>query len=296
MRPWERWSIPRRPPLNGWRDPVGHRRGSPSPATGHPPAATDLGRLVILVAAGVLPLLLVLWLTRSQAPLRSAAGIYFGLVLVPGLQLLLGAFFGPRVALAAGLLFATLTAWQVIGPARPVEMQPIHWYTGFGAPSQELRAGLAPPPSSQAQRLLTRGGAATLFVCLSKGSGDDLEVRFEGEPLSSILRRPTAGDCWLQLEVPADRLPPPGRAAEVRLRLREGSAEEVTGGNAEVVLIGGYTRPRTQGGRSGGAAFFDGSAWQADDLSPIEIGPQGGRYFVELRITDAGGQIREVWY
>ena len=36
--------------------------------------------------------------------------------------------------------------------------------------------------------------------------------------------------------------------------------------------------------------------WTDADLSPLEPGVQAGRYFVELRIADAAGAVREVWY
>ena len=54
--------------------------------------------------------------------------------------------------------------------------------------------------------------------------------------------------------------------------------------------------PRPTAARSGGARFFDGAAWTDADLSPSEPGVQAGRYFVELRIADAAGTVREVWY
>jgi hypothetical protein len=97
----------------------------------------------------------------------------------------------------------------------------------------------------------------------------------------------------LQLAAPADILPQEGKSLEVLIRP---AASRWTAGPQATVLVGGWTRSRDEGGRSGGAVFFDGANWRTDDLSPSDPAAQTGRLFVELRVRNSAGTVREVWY
>jgi hypothetical protein len=253
------------------------------------PAALHAAVALLTLATLVVPVVQ----GAPGASARAGAGAYFLVVLVPAIQLVLWTTLGWRASLLAGGAVALLTLTQAILPPRPLVSQPGRWTAGFTAPEQALRATLAPPPRSVAGRLLASGGTATLFVCRDRGPADDLDVRLEGHPLTVVRARPTEWSCWLQLAVPRDFLPSTPSAVEATLRP---DRERWTGGGQRTSLAGGYTRPPSQGGRSGGAAFFDGAAWITVDLSPVEPEAQTGRYYVELRIADHTGSVREVWY
>ena len=149
-----------------------------------------------------------------------------------------------------------------------------------------------PPPAARAAEALQRGGKAVLGVCLGRGNGDDLEVLVQGHRFPPS-KQPAPSSCWLEFAVPAGALPQPPGPLDVLVRPSAGALSPAP---ERSVLVGGYTRPRTAGGQSGGAQFFDGARWQTDDLSPLAEGPQQGRLFVELRVFDAAGRFVEVWY
>lgn len=223
-------------------------------------------------------------------PERAASGFYFSVLVLPALVWIAGVFWGRRAAVGTGLVLAVLSLANALSPPRPLLTQPVQWAVGFTAADQALRATLAPPPRSHVAEILAGGGSATLFVCRGRGTTDDLEILAGGDGLG-VIARPTASFCWLQLQVPPERLA--GGSLEVTIRPRPGTGIRESG---PTVLVGGYTRPIGDGGRSGGAAFFDGASWRTDDLSPSEAGPQAGRYFVELRLADAAGRVQEIWY
>jgi hypothetical protein len=248
------------------------------------------------VLTGSLPAILALLATAPHAPLRTLAGVYFAIAVVPALQLAAGAFFGWRAALALGAAVAALTVWQGAGPPRPLVIQPVQWPAGLASPDQQLQATLVPPARPRAARTLAAGGTATLVVCLERGTADDLDILVAGRAVP-IVRRPAAPPCWLQFAVPPDLVPEGAAALTVTVRAAahaHGAAFPEAG--QRTTLVGGYTRLQGQGGRSGGGRFFDGARWRTDDLSPLAEGPQTGRYLVELRIVDTAGRFVEVWY
>lgn len=227
------------------------------------------------------------------APTRALAGLYFALVLVPALQVALWAFFGWRASLALGVSFAALILAQTVSPPRPLDSQPARWSVNLTSADQELRSSLAPPQGSRAPKLLAAGGAATLHVCRHQGDPEDLRIELRGVPLTTVTARPSEWSCWLQLAVPPQLLPDPPAPLEVSLAPHP---ERWPASSPRPSLTGGYTRPAAAGGQSGGARFFDGQTWHSADLAPSEPGAQAGRYFVELRVSDRAGQVREVWY
>lgn len=223
-------------------------------------------------------------------PERAVSGFYFSVVVLPALTCIAGAFWGRRAALGTGIVLAVLSLINALSPPRPMLTQPVQWVVGFTASNQALRATLAPPPRSRSAEIVGARGSATLFVCRGRGTTDDLEILAGGAGLR-VIARPTASFCWLQLEVPPERLG--GGPLEVTIRPRP---QYGAGESGPTILVGGYTRPTGNGGRSGGAAFYDGATWRTDDLSPTAAGPQAGRYFVELRLADAAGRAQEIWY
>lgn len=249
-------------------------------------------RALATLLAGAPPAVLALLLTASQAPGRTIAGVYFAVLLIPALQVLAGAFFGWPAALGTGALLAALTVWQVSGPPPPLEAEPVQWPFAFTAANQQVKVTLAPPPRSAIARVLAEGGDARLFLCSTKGSTEDWQISFDGRTLP-VVARPSTSNCWLQLRVIAETLPPNGSPAEVIVQPRGGALPPEA---ERSVLVGGWTQPAAQGGRSGGAAFFDGTRWRTDSLSPIVEQPQTGRYFVELRAFSAAGALEELWY
>jgi hypothetical protein len=257
-------------------------------ASGRLPA----GLLAAHVAVGLLSVVLLL-LPAATGAARAAAGLYFAVVLVPAIQVLLWIFGGWRASLAAGVAVALLTGWQAIAPPRTLVTQPTQWKVAFGEPDQALRSRLNPPPGARAAALLASGGSATISVCRTQGPADDLQVSLGGAVLTEVKAEPGRWSCWLQLAVRPEQIP--SRPAPVEVVVRPNRQTWENGGPA-AVLTGGYTRPEAEGGRSGGAQFFDGVAWTDADLSPSDPGVQAGRYFVELRIADAAGTVREVWY
>ena len=226
-------------------------------------------------------------------PARALAGLYFALVLVPALQAALWAFWGWRASLALGVTVAALVLAQTALPPRPLVSQPARWSVSLTALDQALHSRLAPPPGSRAPEILAAGGAATLHVCRHQGDPEDLRIEAGGVRLTSVSARPSEWSCWLQLAVPSPLLPDPPAPLDVAL-----TPDPVRwpASASRPSLAGGYTRPPAAGGQSGGARFFDGQAWHSADLAPFEPGAQPGRYYVELRITDAAGRVREVWY
>jgi hypothetical protein len=250
--------------------------------------------LPLTLHAGVLlATLLFLALPSPPPAARGPSGLYFLLVLVPALQLGVGTFLGWRASLVAGLAVAGLTGAQSLLPPRPAATQPVRWSVAFASPEQALVARLTPPPGSRAPSIVAAGGTATLHVCRHQGPVDDLLFDLQGAALAEVTARPTQWSCWLQLAVPAAILPTPAAPLEVTVRP---DPRRWDSGAPRPTLDGGHTRPPASGGRSSGARFFDGVSWQADDLSPTDPGPQTGRYYVELRVADAAGRVREVWY
>jgi hypothetical protein len=231
--------------------------------------------------------------TYFQAPLRTIVGLYFLAALVPALQLIAGAFLGWRAAAVSGLAIAALTAWQVIGPPPVLSVQPTQWTANFTAADQQYRATLLPPPHTRAAVALQHGGKATLQLCLARGTGEDLDIRLQGQSLAAVAL-PNTSNCWLRLAVPSELLPAASPAPLVVTITPKPAS--LAAADQRSTLIGGYTRLAGQGGRSGGAEFFDGREWQRDDLAPLVEGQQQGRLFVELRALDALGNVVEVWY
>jgi hypothetical protein len=215
------------------------------------------------------------------------AGAFFLLVLIPALQVALAAFFGWRAAVGLGLAAFGLSLRLIFGAPPPLEAQPVTWPAGFDSPDQRLRATLVRPPHSRAAELLSSGASARLFVCRTAGEIEADMLSIAGTT-PQLLRAASSVDCWSQFLVTPSVITPATTTLDVSV--------QPPSGQATAVLTGGYTRPRAQGGRSGGGAFFDGQRWRNDDLSPIAPGAQVGRYFVELRFVDAGGHVREVWY
>ncbi len=233
---------------------------SPSPRLSPGAARLWAGRLVTALPVAVTRLARgVSWYRPGAAgsvPGRTAAGIYFSLILLPALQVAGGAFWGRRGALAAGTALAGLTLAGMALPARPMAVQPVQWVAGFATPQQALRAVLAPPPGSRATRLLAAGGSATLYICLERGSTDDLEILLDGHPLP-VVARPPPPPSGLPRGVAPPRVPPPGprldtrRAVTGRPHPQRWSAAD----SGATTLIGGYTRPRASGGLSGRGRF-----------------------------------------
>jgi hypothetical protein len=251
------------------------------------------GRPLALHGAVALSTVLLLLLPSPAGAARAAAGVYFAIVLVPAVQVLLWIFAGWRASLALGVSVALLTGYQTVAPPRALVSQPTQWRVTFGGPDEALRSRLNPPPVSRAAALLSAGGSATVNVCLHRGAADDLQISLGGAALTEIKARPGQWSCWLQLAVRPDQIPAPPAPLEIVVRPAGG---RWAAGGQPAILTGGYTRPATAGGQTGGAQFFDGGAWTGADLSPSDPDAQTGRYFVELRVADAGGVVREVWY
>lgn len=256
-------------------------------------ASPEDARRLAVAGATLVPGALALLATYPATPLRTVAGLFFLLLLVPALQVVTGVFAGWRAATAVGGVTSALTLWQMTGPPPPLVGQPVQWPASFTTAGQQFRATLQPPARSQAGRTLRDGGQARLFVCRARGSTDDLDIRFDGRALA-VAQRPTNSDCWLQLRIPPDALPAGATPATVIIQPKP--QHFLTSDAERTVLIGGWTRPPSLGGRSGGAALLDGGAWRTDDLSPGIPDAQIGRYFVEVRVTEAGGRLVELWY
>jgi hypothetical protein len=227
------------------------------------------------------------------APTRALAGLYFAVVLVPALQAALWAFCGWKASLVLGAAVAALILGQTVLPPRSLVSQPARWSVSLTSADQVLHSRLVPPPGSRAPALLGARGAATLHVCRHQGDPEDLRIELGGARLTAVTARPSEWSCWLQLAVPSRLLPDPPAPLDVTLRP---DPDRWPASAPRPSLAGGYTRPAAAGGQSGGGRFFDGQAWHGVDLAPFESGEQRGRYYVELRITDGGGRVREVWY
>lgn len=252
-----------------------------------------VARRLVVAGATLAPGALALLVTYPSTPLRTVAGLFFLLLLVPALQVVAGVFAGWRAAATMGGITSALTLWQMAGPPPRLVGQPVQWPASFTTASQQFRSTLQPPAWSRAVHALRGGGQARLFVCRGRGSTDDLDIRFDGRTLT-VAQRPTNSDCWLQLSIPPDALPASTAPATVIIQPKPEYFQVPEADRT--VLIGGWTRPLSLGGRSGGAALLDSGAWRTDDLSPGVPEVQFGRYFVEVRVTDAAGRLVELWY
>src|SRR5690349_3117769 len=66
----------------------------------------------------LLPAAVAVIAAAARAPLRASAGLYFLVVLVPGLQIIVATFLGWRAAAVSGALISALTVWQVVATPR----------------------------------------------------------------------------------------------------------------------------------------------------------------------------------
>src|SRR5262245_33279993 len=190
----------------------------PFPVAATLPGGRSAATGLVMVAPLALALIVVI-ATWPAAPRRGVAALYFTLLFLPGFQAAAWAFWGRAGALTVGVTLALLTWVLVVLPHRALETQPVQWAGGFSAADQVLRSSLHQPRPSHAAEILGAGGTARVFICIARGSTDDLEIQLNDEALQTVAR-PSAWSCWLELTVPPDHVPAPGRAAEVTIRPR----------------------------------------------------------------------------
>ena len=236
------------------------------------------------LAAVALSALVPLAVTASAAPARATAGAFATLTVMPALQALVAAFFGTRAALAVGATVALLTMGLVLGPPPALAVPEIQWRAALGGSDVLAVSTLAAPRSSAAAEALRNGGRALLYVCLSRGGPDDVEVRLSEVPLAHE-GVSSPGECWQTYAVPA---------ATVKSEPLEATVKARPGASAE--LVGGFSRRRPGGEAPGGAALLIGGRRERIDLSPTTPGTQTGRFFVELRVFAAHGRLVEIWF
>lgn len=239
-----------------------------------------------LPALATLGALCALAVTAHAAPARTVAGGFVSVTVVPAAQILVGVFLGRRAAFGVGAAVTVLTILLVVGPPPRLALQETQWQLTMTGPQLVAQTILARPPRSSGIDAMPAGARAEIFVCLPVGDASDVEVRMNDVELRAL--PPTfPAQCWKQFSVPLDAIAGAPDTLEVSVAARHG---------AEVVLTGGYTRPRAEGGQSGGAVLLAAGGETRGDLSPTAPGNQVGRFFVELRVFGADGQLVEIWY